>query len=59
MENFTNSSLMLVDLAGSEAAHRNEEAKGRAQGISINRSLLSLKNVVHALCSGQKSGIDN
>jgi centromeric protein E len=39
MENFTNSALMLVDLAGCEAAHQNDSIAGRAQGISINRSI--------------------
>ena len=49
VENVASSTLMLVDLAGSEAAHKNTTATGMKQGVSINLSLLSLKNVVHCL----------
>ena len=47
-------SLMMVDLAGSEAAHKNESTKGKAEGISINKSLLFLKQCIHDLASQKK-----
>jgi hypothetical protein len=48
------SQLNLIDLAGSERATSQEER--RKEGAFINKSLLSLSNVIHKLADEKSSG---
>lgn len=48
------SQLNLIDLAGSERATSHEER--RKEGAFINKSLLSLSNVIHKLADEKTSG---
>ena len=48
------SQLNLIDLAGSERATSQEER--RKEGAFINKSLLSLSNVIHKLADDKNNG---
>lgn len=50
------SSLSLVDLAGSESVRLTGSSERRAEGHYINKSLMTLGQVVYALSEGEKDG---
>lgn len=53
VEEYLSAKMHLVDLAGSERVKRTRAEGSRlAEGISINRGLLALGNVINALSSG-------
>ena len=51
-----NASLYMVDLAGSEKASRHKDSTTRTEGSNINKSLLTLSNVIQKLTSSARKG---
>jgi centromeric protein E len=51
-----NASLYMVDLAGSEKASRHKDTTTRTEGSNINKSLLTLSNVIQKLTSSARKG---